>query len=218
MRHSESVVNISKALLAAKAKMKAPTKDAQGQVGNQRYKYADLADVKESYDAPLTEQGLFVVHATAPVDGHVVLTTTLIHSSGEWLASDMPMPSFAKPQEFGSALTYYRRYGVCALLDIAPKGEDDDGKAAQDAKPAAKKATPAMPPDAPPPLTALISREEALEVHSAAKRAGVATLEALEPILENICGVRRAVSIPKAELGNVFDALAAMADHREVPA
>jgi hypothetical protein len=68
------------------------------------------------------------VQATAidHVAGIVNVTTTLAHSSGEWIASDWPVCSLedmASPRRMGAALTYARRYALFALVGIA--GEDD---------------------------------------------------------------------------------------------
>lgn len=133
MRRSDSIVNLVKALALAQAKIQSPTKSKTASVGTYSYKYADLAAVREAYQGPLSEQGLIVSHSLAPVDGHIVLSTTLLHTSGEWIASDYPIPVFSKPQEQGSALTYFKRYNVCALLDVVAE-DDDDGAQAQAAK------------------------------------------------------------------------------------
>lgn len=54
----------------------------------------------------------------------------LIHTSGEWLRSDLTVvPKDGTPQGVGSAMTYSRRYLLCAQAGLAP--EDDDGEAAQ---------------------------------------------------------------------------------------
>jgi ERF superfamily len=58
--------------------------------------------------------------------GIVNVTTTLAHSSGEWIASDWPVCSLdemASPKRMGAALTYARRYALFTLVGIA--GEDD---------------------------------------------------------------------------------------------
>ena len=54
------------------------------------------------------------------------LHTVLVHSSGEWMASEWPVcpvSDAGSPQRMGSALTYARRYALFALVGIA--GEDD---------------------------------------------------------------------------------------------
>jgi hypothetical protein len=54
------------------------------------------------------------------------LTTTLAHSSGEWVSSDWPVCAVsetAAPHRMGAALTYARRYALFTLVGIA--GDDD---------------------------------------------------------------------------------------------
>jgi hypothetical protein len=58
--------------------------------------------------------------------GRLRLTTTLAHSSGEWLSSEWPVCPIAEtaaPRRMGAALTYARRYALFTLVGIA--GEDD---------------------------------------------------------------------------------------------
>jgi ERF superfamily len=58
--------------------------------------------------------------------GLIRLTTTLAHSSGEWLSSEWPVCPIgetAAPRRMGAALTYARRYALFTLVGIA--GEDD---------------------------------------------------------------------------------------------
>ena len=58
--------------------------------------------------------------------GLIRLTTTLAHSSGEWLSSEWPVCPIAEtatPRRMGAALTYARRYALFTLVGIA--GEDD---------------------------------------------------------------------------------------------
>jgi hypothetical protein len=58
--------------------------------------------------------------------GVVKLTTTLCHSSGEWVGSTLPVCSvdeMVSPKRMGAALTYARRYALFTLAGIA--GEDD---------------------------------------------------------------------------------------------
>jgi hypothetical protein len=56
----------------------------------------------------------------------VQLNTALVHSSGEWVASEWPVCPIgdtASPQRMGAALTYARRYALFTLVGIT--GEDD---------------------------------------------------------------------------------------------
>jgi hypothetical protein len=76
----------------------------------------------------LGEHEIAILQATV-VDqraGLVNLTTTLCHSSGEWVRSTWPVcpiEDMASPRRMGAALTYARRYALFTLAGIA--GEDD---------------------------------------------------------------------------------------------
>ena len=143
----EMIVNstskLAEALSKAQAKIKAPPKnrtvDYKDKNGRRIfYKYADLADVIECVREPLSENGLCIVHMLV-LEGDVYgLKTSLLHSSGEKIDSWYPLPHPVKQairaQDFGSALTYARRYSLSSLVGIASE-EDDDGASAPEVTP-----------------------------------------------------------------------------------
>jgi hypothetical protein len=204
---SESLGKLADALAKAQAAIKPPKKGRTAKLGTYSYHYADLADVIECYREPLSKVGLALVQLMRPEDGHFVLTTQLLHSSGEWIGSEYPIAAYSKPQEQGSAITYARRYAVTALLGIAAE-DDDDGQAAQEAELVKRKE-----PRATKPTGDTLTSEEVQAVYAAAKLAGYTTPGALAPVLTNIVGIGRAGDIPRAELKNVLDALGQMASH-----
>jgi len=56
--------------------------------------------------------------------GLIRLTTTLAHSSGEWVSSDWPVcpvSETAAPHRMGAALTYARRYALSRWLALPAK-------------------------------------------------------------------------------------------------
>jgi hypothetical protein len=138
MRTSESIKELAGALAKAQAVLQGAKKD----VANPFFKskYADLASCWEAVRAALPAQGLCVIQTTVPSDKEeVVVITRLAHASGEWIEGELHLPvSKADAQGYGSALTYARRYGLCAITGVAP--EEDDGNAAAAAKPALKPA------------------------------------------------------------------------------
>lgn len=138
---STTVGELAKALSAAQALIKPPKKGHKAEVGTYSYHYADLADVIDACRDPLSKNGLAVLQPMVQRDGHVVLVTKLLHTSGEWIASEFPLKAYDKPQEQGSAITYARRYSLSSLLGIAAE-DDDDGKRAQDAEPRKSEAQP----------------------------------------------------------------------------
>lgn len=134
---ADRMVSLGSALSKAQAKIKPPLKnrhvDFTPKNGGQRvkYSYADLADVIESVRVPLSENGLCIVHQLEKNESEFGLRTTLLHASGESLSTwyPLPHPSNIRAQEFGSALTYARRYSLSSLVGIASE-EDDDGASA----------------------------------------------------------------------------------------
>ncbi len=121
------------ALAAALAKAQGAIKPAPLDRDNPFFKsrYATLASLWESARAALSANGLAVTQTTDFDDGRIVLITTLLHSSGEWIVSVYPVePADRKPQALGSAITYARRYAFGALVGLSSAEEDDDGNAA----------------------------------------------------------------------------------------
>lgn len=124
---SETTGELAKALAKAQAVIEGASKDSTNpHFGS---KYADLASVWAACRKALTDQGLAVTQTTAQRDEHIILITRLLHVSGEWVESELPL-IFAKNdmQGLGSALTYARRYSLAAMAGVSP--EDDDGNAA----------------------------------------------------------------------------------------
>ena len=126
--HSETTADLAASLAKAQAGMKAATFNKVNP--HFKNKYADLAAVLEAIRKPLADNGLSITQTTEVRDGGFVLVTTLHHSSGQWIASEYPLPQAAKPQELGSALTYARRYSLSAIACIAAD-EDDDAEGAR---------------------------------------------------------------------------------------
>lgn len=107
--------------------------------GNYSYKYADLADVSTVVLPLLAKHGLsFSCKPTIDEQGHFVLAYVLRHVSGEQDAGSYPLPSGVSPQQVGSAITFGRRYVLCAMTGVAPD-EDDDGQEAKSTRVAVEK-------------------------------------------------------------------------------
>lgn len=147
MSQSESIKEISAALVKAQQEMGVLAKDANGQVGSQRVRYASLEAVVDVVGPAFHNNGLaytqFPIRAGA---GMVGLKTKLIHISGEWMEEEFELPAQATAQGYGSGLTYARRYALQAVAGIAP--EDDDGAAAMPAKKPAGRESQARPTQA----------------------------------------------------------------------
>ncbi|NEO85475.1 MAG: hypothetical protein F6J87_14690 [Spirulina sp. SIO3F2] len=127
-----------KALCDARKSFETIPKNKTAEVYSQRtkkkysYQYADLADIQAATVDKLAAQGLLIIQTTEPSEQGLLLVTELWHTSGESKASRFPLPSdVTDPQQYGSLLTYHKRYQWCAMLGISPE-EDRD---AQDTSP-----------------------------------------------------------------------------------
>lgn len=140
METSEKIDELAGALAKAQGEIKGALKDATNPFF--KSKYATLDAVWDACRAALSSNGLSIVQgASTPHEATVSVTTMLLHSSGQWIRDVLTLPAGeGGPQETGSALTYARRYGLSAMVGVAPE-DDDDANAAQGA-PAAKKPVP----------------------------------------------------------------------------
>jgi len=128
MTRSDSIAQLAAALNKAQAAMEPAIKDAANPFF--KSKYADLGEVWRVVQAAFMPHGLSVVQVPETAeDGSVVLTTMVIHESGEWIAGTMPVRvTKDDPQGVGSGITYARRYALSAMCGVVT--EDDDGEAA----------------------------------------------------------------------------------------
>jgi hypothetical protein len=133
--HSEQIGELAAALAQAQSRFAPIVKDQTAQVespkGGYSYRYADLATVLDSIRGALAASGLALAQPIAQDEIGLTIRTELLHSSGQWIASEFPLVApLDRPHVLGSAITYARRYSICALLGVA--AEDDDGQAAED--------------------------------------------------------------------------------------
>lgn len=124
--------DIDEVILILQADLPVLRKDRDGQVGNQKTKYADLAQANEQVLTRLNALGTTWVCTPTVLlpDYRFVLQYELKHvasgttKSGTWpLKGDTPMQQ-------GSAVTYGRRYSLLAVTGVVAEDDDDDGGAA----------------------------------------------------------------------------------------
>ena len=134
-RCSETIGAIAGALAKAQIELNNPEKSLTATIrspfpreGDQTFRYASLSSGLDLVRKSLGRHEIATVQTTSIDDaaGLIRLTTTLAHSSGEWVSSDWPVcpiSETATPHRMGAALTYARRYALFTLVGIA--GEDD---------------------------------------------------------------------------------------------
>lgn len=135
---SPTIGKLAEALSKAQAEIQHAAKDKD----NPFFKssYADLASVWDACREPLTKYGLSVCQTYENENGKVTLVTMLLHTSGEYIPSYLPVsPVKNDPQGLASAMTYMKRAALSAIAGVAPAekplkedvvDDDDDGEAA----------------------------------------------------------------------------------------
>lgn len=136
MNCSPELGEIGQALAKAQAEIVAARKDATNPFF--KSKYATLDSVWNACRTPLTKNGLSIVQVPMTDENGMVLITRLLHSSGQWIESQMAViPAKGDIQSLGSTLTYIRRYSLSAMVGVTPD-EDDDGNAGSETAPQKK--------------------------------------------------------------------------------
>lgn len=132
MEKSESIINLTKALLKAQKNIGFAVKGSK----NPFFKsdYADLPSVMEACKEHLNEAGIFVTQLLDTTDfGDFVITMFVHGETGEYISSKMKVDSHTDVQKRMSSVTYTKRYMLQAMAFI-PSLDDDDGNKASNVK------------------------------------------------------------------------------------
>ena len=93
-------------------------------------KYASLSAVLEVALPKLNANGIALVQGNRwdAVDNGFYITSMLMHSSGEWIKSEIRMPISKKDAHgIGAATTYGRRYLLSSMVGVAQADDDGNG-------------------------------------------------------------------------------------------
>lgn len=129
MNKSESIKNIAKALSDFQAEVKNPANTADNPFF--KSKYAPLPEILNEARPLLAKHGLAIIQSPSGNGQDISITTLLMHTSGEWIETDVltAKADKATAQGAGSAITYIRRYSLSAVLGISSE-DDNDGNPA----------------------------------------------------------------------------------------
>lgn len=124
--------SLASALLAFQGEVGRVAKDATNP--HFHNKYASLPVIMDTIRPALQANGLAISQMLdQSMTGAPALRTVLLHpASGERLEGTCPFPAGLSAQQMGSAVTYFRRYGVLSALGLVAD-EDDDGYSASGA-------------------------------------------------------------------------------------
>ena len=94
-------------------------------------KYASLDAIQHHIKAPLQKSGLVVTQANVVINDLPFVQSRVWHAeSGEFIESVFPVVvAKQSAQDYGSAVSYAKRYSLTGLLNLIIQDEDDDGNA-----------------------------------------------------------------------------------------
>lgn len=92
-------------------------------------KYASLETIQQHIKPHLTKAGLVVTQANVVINDLPFVQTRVWHvESGEFVESVFPViVTKQSAQDYGSAVSYAKRYSLTGLLNLIIQDEDDDG-------------------------------------------------------------------------------------------
>jgi len=136
MWKSEQINELAEALAKAQGEFKPLTKNRTVKVRTRDgreygYSYAELPAVLDAIREPLARNGLALIQTTDPMGQVAELNTVLVHKSGQYLSTCMPLDLNGSSQDVGSRLTYLRRYSITALLCLAADDDSDEATSLQ---------------------------------------------------------------------------------------
>ena len=175
---SEYPENITKALIAFHGMVPTIDKDAKGQ----RSKYATLGNILSIVTPVLNKCGMVLTQEFLEDS----LITTLRHVSGETISSSCTLAIPSGPhatQAWGSAVTYQRRYAVCAILSLVAEMDEQNDPDAIQPEPAKPKSKPK------PAAKNPVAKKAAAPVADPADQPLMK--EEVDAILEILIGVRK---------------------------
>jgi len=101
--------------------------------GHNSAKFAKLEDINDAIRPVLHRHGFAITYRTKVEGSLILITTVLSHREGHSEETTIPLQADTSGsknavQAVGSTISYGKRYGICALLNISTGDDNDGGK------------------------------------------------------------------------------------------
>lgn len=138
MEQSETIKALLESLVNVQAELSTLPKDKQGY----GYKYTELDTVISSIKPLFAKYKLGFMQSLTVFVNKPAITTRIFNNAGEWIEDTTLLPEISvgktnAAQNLGAAITYMKRYALCAMLGIS-SDEDVDAATIQPQKPETK--------------------------------------------------------------------------------
>lgn len=128
------MTEFAKAFLKAQQEMgTSPKFDKKAKAGAFQYEYVSLGAVLQHVVPACNRNGLYVSQEDVCINDRQFVKTTVEHLSGEKREFFNPFCGlYTKPQEYGSAFTYTRRYALYGIFGLYGETDTDAGEIESD--------------------------------------------------------------------------------------
>jgi len=127
MKMSDEIIELATALSKAQGMIENARADRENTF--YKSKFADLASIREAIREPLAVNDLSLIQFPRTRDNGVEVETMILHKSGQYMSETTFWPANKQDVHgLAGALTFGRRQGAMAILNLAP--DDDDGNTA----------------------------------------------------------------------------------------
>lgn len=125
MKTSESIDKIIPAIHKVQQEIGIIGRKEKADVGKFSYKYASLSTIWGKLMPLMEDNGLTVMQSPTSDMGDL-LTTTIFHSSGQFIQDRMRLITKSDdPQGIGAAISYARRYAITSMFGIVTDDDND---------------------------------------------------------------------------------------------
>jgi len=130
--HTEELGEYAQALCKVQGEVEGSIKDAKNPFFKSQY--STLEACVAALKPVLLKNDFCVSHVLVSEDGKDYMYTMLLHKSEQWMCTKWGIGTGINdaPQAKGSAITYARRYTLCAITGLTQ--EDDDGQSSTQTK------------------------------------------------------------------------------------
>jgi hypothetical protein len=125
MQQSEQLNELAKAFSAAQGRIRNPKKNIDSEEG---YKTAPLSKFYDAVKRPFKDNGLSFVQDLSSKDLEISVSTRIMHSSGQWLESNVVNVTAKdnSPEERGLATYNAKKNSFCAMIGITGENEVEE--------------------------------------------------------------------------------------------
>lgn len=117
---------LESALAKAALEFAVPKKDRKGQYRQSKFDYASLKSVVDAVRGPLARHGVSMVQLLGSADNGDTTLELVVFGHGDRLSTRMVFAHPSIAQEFGSLVTYMRRYQLQAFFVLEGDSDTDD--------------------------------------------------------------------------------------------